>query len=105
MNEGTHKPKQPVEASSPTVWTNCSLVLLHLRTWLSSSPNWGHSLSVCTLTPTGLVLAQARTWRGPLGSLRDPGLSILSLLPLISCGGISGPRPWELGFGEQRVQP
>lgn len=46
----------------------------------------------------------AEAWRGPLGGLRSPGLSPLSLLPLISWGNLA-PKTVGTWFREQRVQP
>lgn len=94
----TKRMKEPTNQSNP--WrhplplseANCSSVLLHLRTRAQqgpAAPDWEVQPSVCTLTPTGLTLAE--TWRGPLDGLRGPGLSILSLLPLISWGDL-GPK-------------
>lgn len=58
---------------------------------LSSFPNWEALHSVHTLTHTGLALAQRL---GMVLWVPGPGLSILSLLPLISWGDL---RPKAVG--------
>ena len=55
----------------------------------SSSPTREAAHSVCSLTHTGHGWAEA--WRGLLGSLRGPGLSLLALLPLTSWGNLGPP--------------
>lgn len=49
----------------------------------SSSPTGRHSTQPAPSLTQGSPWHR-QTWRGPLGGLRGPGLSILSLLPLIS---------------------
>ena len=102
-------PKQPPEASSPTA---CCPEPISPQSGFtpsdpgsagpSSSPTQEAAHSVRSLTHTGHGWAEA--WRGPLGSFRGPGLSLLALLPLTSWGNLGPPavRAWS---GEQRVQP
>lgn len=106
-NEGAHKPKQLVEASSPTAhcpeptarWS----YFIQPRTPAHRTqqlPLLGGVTLVRTLTHTGLALAQAETCHGTSGGHRGPGLSILFLLPLIT-GGSRAQGCGNLGLGSR----
>lgn len=105
-NEGAHKPKQLVEASSPTAHCpepTAGWSCFSPGPWLtgpSSTPYWEEVTLVRTLTHTGLALAQAETCHGTSGGLRGPGLSILFLLPLIT-GGSRAQDCGNLGLGSR----
>lgn len=80
--------------SQPTVCSQLLIALLHLRTLAqqgpAAPPTGRHSTQPAPSLTQGSPWHR-QTWRGPLGGLRGPGLSILSLLPLISWGD-RGPK-------------
>lgn len=91
----TKRMKEPTSQSSPwrlplpqpcpelTAQQSCFALRTLAQQGPSSSPNLEASRSVHISTHTGLTLAQAETWHGPLAGLQRLW-PLLSILPLIS---------------------